>query len=1563
MRVYVAQTELEQGEKLRKQFKDIIDWYQTQYSKYNHIFQSEMDLELYQKELLEITSDYEQLDYTFSFDAIMTPFCIADFLQKHILSTFSYGPENIPGIIQFSNNFLGKSWFQYKGDAVAVTELLKEYFKLNNIGQDIELSILLEERFIRSNLTHTGSIELCMSIIRFYNVIRKMILFMDNELEATLPEFLYPETISCDVQALASHFDMSNIENCTSILIVGSLHDIPAKYLKYLANLPWNIVVDFDSYGGFGGLKAEANSATINDRILDNHTTGNIAIRDNYIEWFNCGDYINPINNQSAQSGQSKLRAMFPLRNYAHPGNSGLKFFVWLRQRFDEIFRGVKNVQNPVSILYLYHDAAVLKEIVNKAEEHLTGVSYSISAVYYWSEDRRRTICNDCYQDDIREGIDYSDRFAIFPSDLKSFFAKTIEYFPELSSKAVLEENLLPSNDGDRALSVNLKTSLEKYFDVVYTSAGHEKYSIASEMISLFHKGGIVPWCAYANNEVVNLLRKDDFARWISKIKSALGYLPDDPNKKIFRLNHKPGIGGTTILRLLAWELHKDYPVLVAEKYEKTVVRNLLQQLYDNQTKAFVVFADDEFEEVEELERDIKILPRPCVLIRAHRINTTVSNFHDFQLSAIKPEAEDALRYKFKKISELSSQILEAKDSQYDSFICQDLSMKSPFFIGLYYLEKEFQHLPEYVQQAFKGVYKDEEFRALGYIAFCDIYGDVSLPYIFINKILKLGRKNYLDNNPYVKSILFMGKVNGALAAYKSRHYLISREILNICSKKLFGGTYKDELAKWSNYFINDIMEVIKNNFDESYKIILEKVFTRNRNTEKQDDTDFSKLIQDISIPEYRIDILTKLAEESGKIAMEFDPQENRIAYMMAAHFYGHLGRLFSKGMSVINYEKAVKYSQKAKEFLEKCEGQDYTIYHMYAEAKRLALKDKCEEYLQSETEIASSVYNDLENETDDIMRQYDISDEEGNHVYARSSAIVLLKDYLKFVYRMKKINSVKDMYTLTDRQMQYKMQIEEILESLTDEDMNDKEKQYYQTLQDDFKSGIMYNDYAHMEEYHQNKLDYEVTHQGTISSIIMHRRKLIYAKIGRYRIILPNGKSSFLKIPAKELEKILKLLEQNFEQSIDGTNYQERKKRCNEYKLWMQLAKYSDRKVSVGITYVMHWANLSELGKVNDPLPYYYLSVLYSLSVLEGNVSDREKVGEYLRKAGIASSTRIGSITQIKDILIKGNGIGQLYDVSEVKDLGTLEVYRQMTPIVFTGKFKSVSSRRGIVDLKIPEKWRGREAKFSVGKNNHMTEDAVTHMVDFYAGFCYEGITAINSSIIDKNANEIMPEVVIDPTLIVQNEKEQTDLKKKKLQQSKQIPEGILGFVPLEKHAFRNGYLITGTVEGEKPAAIVTYEMPDYEGVFIDLEQFVDKILDMSEIPTVCIDINDKGQYILSMKKADITLDDLLKLMEKKLEKADRVQDNEKIKDQVQKSVNEDTENLPDINESVLLESFTVSRSEILGVFSYGGQTYKGKITTGLSYKKVSEVKKMNKIKCKVLQKNKKGYILRFLN
>lgn len=885
MRSYNAQTESERGDKLRRHLEKMARWYRDQYLRFNQTFQSELNMELADKEIYEMTGDYN-LDYEYGFDAILSPFCVSDFLAKHILSTYSYGP----GVVGANINIPypnGISWFDYKADAPTIIELVQEYLNMNGEGAELELGVLLEERQIRSALTHSGSLEMCMSIIRYYNVIRKMLIFMNEDYEKSLTEFSFPQSITCDVQGLMEHLDLDNFQNRTTILVIGSMHDIPKSYQTLVANLPWNIVIDFDANPLNGGIRSTAVRNTINDRYWSMSTVSNIAIRDNLVEWFKCGDYF-------FKTPKPDVQSMFPGRSSLDLG--GLKYSRWTDQMFDKLFKQVANEQNPVSILFMYHDSKILEKLIDNAESHFTStVSYKLASVYYWGEDHRQQLVDNAYYDDIRDGIDYGDRFQMYPCNLLSFFAGFAQYYS--TSQVNTNENSvkkLPGSDGDMEIPLNLQIRLEKYFDVLYINCGDEDYQIAQEKIQEFHTGAIAPWCAFENGEVVNLISDMDYDRWKNKVKSTLGRMQEG-GKKVLHLIHRPGIGGTTMLRYLGWEFHKEYPVLVAQKYSRTDVKNVLQDLYDQQSRAFIVLADDDYNDLADLETDIKVLPRPCVLIIAHRNTTTAVQSQALTFSSITSDAENRLKYKFKKISSLTEMEMREKEDGYNEFIQTDPSMKSPFFIGLYYLDKDFKHLPDYVARAFKGIYKEEEYRALGYIAFCNIYGGGTLPKIFINKIMGLAPgKSYLETTPHAKSILYQSKANGTTVSYQSKHILISQEVLDICSKHLFQDGYRNMLVKWSDQFIDDVAKELKIAFQENYRIIFERIFTRTKDT-NGDSEDFSKLIQDVAVPEYREQILAKLARTAEEIALINDPENHPAAYVMAAHCYGHLGRLYSK--------------------------------------------------------------------------------------------------------------------------------------------------------------------------------------------------------------------------------------------------------------------------------------------------------------------------------------------------------------------------------------------------------------------------------------------------------------------------------------------------------------------------------------------------------------------------------------------------------------------------------------------------------------------------------------------
>lgn len=1340
MRPYCQRVEQTAGDSHRTEIEFMAKWYIEQFNNFNTILQAQMIDQLNQL-AFDCTIDYNQVNYKFSFDAVLSPFCIADFLCKHILSTFSYGPEIVGNMVNFKPNELNQSWFDYHGDAVFVAEILQEYFNQNSLGQDINLNVILEERTIRSNFTHQGNLELCMSLIRFYNVLRKMLIFMNKDYEAQLPEFEYPSSISCDVQVLSGHFDFDNFSNRTTVLIAGSLHDIPQNQLTLIANMPWNIIIDFDGSTVKGGLKGAVRDKVVNQQLLTTSVAQNITISQGITNWLLCGEFLTPTPSQDLQNLFAPKAAFYT--------GSYHRYYRNVHKLLTPIFKTMENEQNPISILFLHYDDELLKQVIDLCEEHLDVVSYSLSAVYYWSKEKRTNIENDKYFTYIHKEEDYYDKFKIFPCDLQSFFKglETYNILPALSNFS-LNGKKLPTSEGLKDVPVNLITRLEKYFDVLYSNCGNEEAKVAEQLIHDFHRGTRAPWCAFSNGEVVNTIGDTEYENWIQRIRTTLGKLAEVNTRKVFNLMHKPGIGGSTMLRHIGWTLHKDYPVLIANKYERLKIKNLLEDLYDqHSSKGILVLVDEEYDNLEDLERDIKELSRPCAIIVSKRIFNNSFSKQDLTYTMITGDAEKRLRHIFRGISSLDKRTLEEKDASYYQFISQDLSMKSPFFIGLYYIERDFKYLNDYVKQATANIYNEKELKALGLICLCDIYGPAHLPAVLVNKYLGISiRSNYLLNNSNVNSVLYYGKTGGGTVCYISKHMLISSELLEQCSLILFNDSYKNTLHKWADALIDLLFSACKEKFNEIYKTILEKVFIRNRITTEQSESDFSKLIIDISIPELRKELLAKLAVNSGSLADGTDPEEEPAVYMMAAHFYGHLSRIYSKSATeFINYELAVQYSQKSMYYLEECSGQDSIIYHMHGDSLRLLFKENCNEILKSDAKLSNEAFSDLENKIIEIRHYYNIAAQIGGFIYAATSTIRLLIDYLKFIYRYKNISCSDDFSRLSSGQQLVRLDVEELIHALDMEELDEYNKAIYNNLLNEYQSGIMFDDYSNAIQYFQNRMDYLIAHQGSIKEIASVRQSLINARLAKYRKNASNHVMYYAEIPSREVEEILELLEKSFEQSIDINDFSERHSRCSAYNKWMNLAKFSRRDISKGILYAKQWKALTEKEHRYDPNPYYYLYVLYYLSVLDGNKEDEKNIEVYRKQSYTYANNRGNRVDYIRDILIAGTGMGRLCDASVIEDWGKLTLRKDIRLMPLEGRFDMVESKKGIVLLKSPVKWINRKAKFQTRENNSLSDEQRTHTVCFYGGFSYEMITAINSSVRDITSGEILPVPVVN--------------------------------------------------------------------------------------------------------------------------------------------------------------------------------------------------------------------------
>ncbi len=1435
MKQYCTQIEnnKELSDKYRRNIKKIEEWYKKINDKYQNIFKTELVYNLFQEE--KITGEDEDVvfdifnNYEDAFDTKVSMFAMADILCKHILSTFSYGPIN-DGVLSFKSEDVGtqdrsKSWFDYKGGSIDLIEILQYFLEKENVRIDgIDLAVLQEERSVRNKLIHGGEFQKCLSGIRCFNIIRSMILYMDEEARGYLPEFVYPESSLCDMQNFFDQTNSLNFKDYTTILVTGSLMDLNRSHVANFLGLPWNIILDFSGGKPNKGMRGLVST----DRIHQQSLSGNniqgvmnkLSLASDYTEWLICGEYLTPY-----LAPHNTLQRLVTDKDPFYVGDRA-GYVDHIDKIVQYICKAANSRLKPVVIVFMYTNDIVAVRLLNACQKMLKN-EYSFAGVYYWDVEKRNKIFVKVFEDICDNMEDVQDIFGIYPCDLGSFLKGLSDY--GVGQQVERENELLtcrevPSFNGYIELSKNLAYDLEQYFDVLYKEIG--KNDIEREKsLQEFYRGRVAPWSAFYDGNVTDLIRKEEKDGYVNKIKSILGKIPDRKTDKVFYIEHAPGIGGSTLLRILGWELYKDYPVLMIRNYDKNNTKKVLQQFYDTVKRAFVVLADESFFELEELESDIKNLQRACALVVSIRdSNVGVGSHIRLPFKKISGAAERQLRGLFKAQSPLTAKEKEKKDCMYTEFIQQDNMMKSPFMIGLYYMDREFYGVEDYVARVIESVIDEKELKAIGFIAMADLYGQTELPKIVINRFLGLSTNtNYVVEHNYVQSVLLY---DAKKACYKSKHPIISDKLLNLCSKKIYQKEFSEKMREWAKAYIDLIICECKNGFHDVYQSVLEKVFIRNRVVaiNGESNSDFSKFIEDVKLLEHRVDILEYLALTCKEFADTLNSEDNPQIYLMTAHFYGHLGRLYGKGSSGIrNYTKALESSRISMEYMQAGGENDSRVYHMHAKTRSDKLIYEWEESYFGE-EISKTVFENYEDEIYEICTIYNKAAEYGGGGYAYPSQMDILIKYLEFVYRQKGISKAEDLVKLSEKQQEYRTNIGVICDQLDGYEYDEESLAAIDILIRKYQTGVMLGSYGNAIQYYENKLYNAQKNQEIPSVIERYRSGLINAKISKYKVF--NGKTWYIdsKISQDEIKEILQLIEVALAQGYDVQNFQSRQRRSVLYNNWITLAKYSTKAVSDGIIYAKEWKELVEKDKKIDPRPYYYLYVLYYLSVLEGNVDNKKYLSEFQTLCSKKAIQAGKSLNYIKDLLIEGKGMGQLREIHGMDVELINKISKEHKLIELTGKFIDIVPGKGVVQIKKPIPWLRYEAKFDLLKQNSVGESQLTHELSFFGGFSYEQIIAISSSVKDVTSGERFKENFENENIVQSiGELEEVDILKKRGEQKKKIEISqvneekgqVVIFVPkriVKDPKFQNVYYLNGQIEDGRLAGLSSYDIECFD-------------------------------------------------------------------------------------------------------------------------------------------------------
>ncbi len=513
MRQFCAELENENGthydqlSKYRSLVCAIAKWHEENYTEYSEMLKADLGFHLMNTGLLDATELLvfsENLTYTFG--AKLAYFSVSDTLVKLILSCFSYGPSRT---FLTSHGITGVQcwdgpWLRDKSNEVCMTEILAKVLRDERISFDFDLSALLQDRSERNEMTHASEQAACLSAMRVYNSIRSMLIFLDDSYASQLHAFAFDTDLDYD-SFLAEPCGF-NFDDYTTILLAGSVHDVRKDYRRAVANLAWDLVIDYDGYSDCGGLMSAVEHNRIQKDVLSYPVAcGPQILSRGSTLWYRCGEYQTP-SYIPGSNAQSSLR--IGAYNYFHkdPSHAVPQFRMRnilnnTKDIFKKVLQKANRLDRALNIVAVINDQQIVKQIIDACND-LNLDDYFLTWVGLCDMDEKE-LCRNWFNSDPE---DMNQHFRYFPCSTSRFYDVIAEHKTTLRSRTSQNTTFsIPGSDGPVRLSENDRANLSPYFDILYDGCEQADAERSKELQTEFYRGNRASWNVIANNYAVNL--------------------------------------------------------------------------------------------------------------------------------------------------------------------------------------------------------------------------------------------------------------------------------------------------------------------------------------------------------------------------------------------------------------------------------------------------------------------------------------------------------------------------------------------------------------------------------------------------------------------------------------------------------------------------------------------------------------------------------------------------------------------------------------------------------------------------------------------------------------------------------------------------------------------------------------------------------------------------------------------------------------------------------------------------------------------------------------------------
>lgn len=437
--------------------------------------------------------------------------------------------------------------------------------------------------------------------------------------------------------------------------------------------------------------------------------------------------------------------------------------------------------------------------------------------------------------------------------------------------------------------------------------------------------------------------------------------------------------------------------------------------------------------------------------------------------------------------------------------------MRCPFLIGLYYQDKRFNGVTEYVERIIRDINSKGELKLLLILAVINYYGRIGVTKEIVKKYVPLlSNSSYLERYPYAKDA-FIEIYDETLQVrlYREKHLLISEKLIEQCSIKLYGSGYQENLKDAVEELIKKVLEINSEGITLYYKNLIERLFIY-KNAADVDENgytdvlEFSPLILALPSQSSKEEVLCTLAEGVKQIIERIPIEENQLYFKMAAHICGHMGRLYKASTVSLklmeNNKKSVEWCQNAEDIMKRGGFEDAYIYHMYGTSLSKRCKDQLDAWKNDIESCSDKDVSNLEMIMEEAIDKFDQTIFAGEFVRGCISKISLLMEYMQFLMKWKGIESSDETNKLSEKERKYIKDIDDLISMLDDMELDIKDEKRLLSLKSKYKAEVMFNNYGKAIEHYTNAISNIIKNKGEdAEELYLLRSGLAGAILGRY--------------------------------------------------------------------------------------------------------------------------------------------------------------------------------------------------------------------------------------------------------------------------------------------------------------------------------------------------------------------------------------------------------------------------------------------------------------------------------